>query len=189
MLFDILELVKETSIELYGCWNELYYPYGQKDREVVLDKINDVCEEKQYRRKYELLTNIVTPKGFEIHHIDQNRDNYHINNLVLLPKYLHKKYHTYKQHADWLEACLKQNGLFLETKLKNFDQIDLDHYDTINFLIDLKKVVKVCGMWVELRDCVFNIAPNRFEFRNNYKYFLNKEGFCLREGDLIWERP
>ena len=32
-------------------------------------------------------------KIFEVHHLDRNRENNDINNLVLLPKKLHKEYH------------------------------------------------------------------------------------------------
>ena len=47
-----------------------------------------------YRKFYEKQTNKKIPKDFDIHHIDFNRENNDIANLVAIPRQLHKKYHT-----------------------------------------------------------------------------------------------
>lgn len=47
----------------------------------------------EYRLKYEHLTGCVIEDDFDIHHIDFNRENNNIKNLVALPKKLHKEYH------------------------------------------------------------------------------------------------
>ena len=47
-----------------------------------------------YRKLYEKYYHIGWDrKKYEIHHKDRNRENNEINNLVLLPKKLHKEYH------------------------------------------------------------------------------------------------
>lgn len=46
-----------------------------------------------YRKLYETHYGIKIPPGFEIHHIDQNRNNNNIKNLLLLPKRLHSQLH------------------------------------------------------------------------------------------------
>ena len=48
-----------------------------------------------YRSMYKKYFNIDFGKDFEVHHIDFNRANNDINNLVLLPKKLHKRCHFY----------------------------------------------------------------------------------------------
>ena len=49
---------------------------------------------KNYKKIYEDYFGIKwDPKQFEIHHLDMNRENNNISNLVLLPKKLHKEYH------------------------------------------------------------------------------------------------
>ena len=49
---------------------------------------------KQYRKFYEKTFNIKLSKFYEIHHIDKNRDNNNIFNLVAIPRNLHNKYHS-----------------------------------------------------------------------------------------------
>ena len=46
-----------------------------------------------YRILYEEKTKMKIPKNFDIHHIDGNRNNNEITNLVALPKKIHSKYH------------------------------------------------------------------------------------------------
>lgn len=53
-----------------------------------------------YRRLYENLYGITIPPEYDIHHIDFNRDNNNIENLLLLPKDLHQRLHH----------CFLQNG-------------------------------------------------------------------------------
>ena len=46
-----------------------------------------------YRKFYEQKTGKKIPKDFDIHHIDFNRQNNDIINLVAIPKKLHLQYH------------------------------------------------------------------------------------------------
>lgn len=48
-----------------------------------------------YRKKYEELLNLILSNKEEIHHLDMDRENNNINNLVAIPKKLHKQYHSY----------------------------------------------------------------------------------------------
>lgn len=46
-----------------------------------------------YRKFYEEQTNLKLPKDFDVHHIDHNRENNNIENLIAIPKKIHQKYH------------------------------------------------------------------------------------------------
>ena len=46
-----------------------------------------------YRQYYKEYYGIEFGKDFSVHHIDMNRDNNDINNLLLLPKEIHNKFH------------------------------------------------------------------------------------------------
>lgn len=48
-----------------------------------------------YRKKYELYLGYRLTPDIEVHHIDHNRGNDHVSNLVAIPKDLHREYHTY----------------------------------------------------------------------------------------------
>lgn len=49
---------------------------------------------KDYRRFYAKFFDITIPPEFDIHHIDFNRENNDIKNLILLPKELHEHLHS-----------------------------------------------------------------------------------------------
>lgn len=49
-----------------------------------------------YRKFYKEYYQIEFDNSFHIHHIDGNRENNNINNLLLLPKKLHQQYHFLK---------------------------------------------------------------------------------------------
>jgi hypothetical protein len=52
-----------------------------------------------YRKFYEKCTGKEVPKDFEVHHIDHDRSNNSIDNLVAIPKKLHHDYHkSYSQY-------------------------------------------------------------------------------------------
>lgn len=46
-----------------------------------------------YRKFYEEKLCLVLKKDEEVHHLDRNRDNNCIENLVAIPRKLHKQYH------------------------------------------------------------------------------------------------
>jgi len=48
-----------------------------------------------YRKLYEKHHNLKIPKDWEIHHIDANRQNNEPENLIMLPKQLHRALHNY----------------------------------------------------------------------------------------------
>ena len=52
-----------------------------------------------YRKYYEQQTKQKLPKGFDVHHLDFNRENNNISNLVALPKKTHNKYHFLLQQT------------------------------------------------------------------------------------------
>ncbi len=70
-----------------------------------------------YRKLYEKHYNLKIPKNWEIHHIDANRNNNDINNLIMLPKKLHKALHNHigllsKNHLKVLRRWYKKKGAY-----------------------------------------------------------------------------
>ncbi len=63
---------------------------------------------KDYRKYYAQYYNIQWDSSlFDVHHIDRNRDNNDIRNLVLLPKKLHKELHQVYNEFDRMLAFEK----------------------------------------------------------------------------------
>jgi len=52
-----------------------------------------------YRRFYEKCTGSKIPEGYEVHHLDGNRLNNKIVNLVSIPLKLHRDFHIYNIKA------------------------------------------------------------------------------------------
>lgn len=50
-------------------------------------------KDENYREKYKRYYGIDFDKDFDVHHIDLDRENNDIDNLILLPKNLHERYH------------------------------------------------------------------------------------------------
>ena len=114
-----------------------------------------------YRKLYEKICGIKIPKNFEIHHIDFDRKNNDINNLVMLPKELHNKYH---------KALEKYNNInySLNTKLSG----SLEPGYAINWYIkthDLKIIEEFidiyyeCQKYINYRDYLLGIIPNIYK--------------------------
>ena len=97
-----------------------------------------------YIKIYESHTRHAVPVGYEIHHIDHDRENNEIQNLVLLPDTLHRAYHNSK-------IKLEQWELNFLLKMRN-DFVTIGNTELKNFLEILDK----CNAFVRLRDCLIN---------------------------------
>ena len=100
-----------------------------------------------YRLKYKKHYNIDFDRNYDVHHIDFNRENNNISNLLLLPKILHSKYHAYKQEfemycSDKIDLKLNYNStirrdLYLYYQEKLLDVIrEIQDWITMKFLED-----------------------------------------------------
>ena len=110
-----------------------------------------------YRKIYELETKTKVPDDFDIHHLDFNRDNNNISNLVALPRDLHSKFHkTY-------------NDLHIPDKI---DLIPTDSFRTgiinicVQSMAEYEKVYNEVISWITYRDYLMGILPNIY----NKKY-------------------
>ena len=97
-----------------------------------------------YIKIYENHTRHAVPVGYEIHHIDHDRENNEIQNLVLLPDTLHRAYHNSK-------IKLEQWELNFLLKMRN-DFVTIGNTELKNFL----EIIEKCNAFVRLRDCLIN---------------------------------
>ena len=87
-----------------------------------------------YRNYYQELTETVLEKDFDVHHLDGNRNNNHILNLVAIPKVLHRKFHIQKE--KYINAINEINDLiyFYSSDNKRYNEI-------INKYIEIKNKI------------------------------------------------
>lgn len=107
---------------------------------------------ENYRKIYESQCNIKIPKGYVIHHIDFDRTNNNIRNLVMIPSDLHKEYHELKNLMSIVDIHLELTSL-------------LDRGNGINTyaLFNIEKFVKTyeeCCKYVDYRDYLLGLLPN-----------------------------
>jgi hypothetical protein len=98
-------------------------------------------------------------KEFAVHHINHNREDNRVNNLILLPKKLHSKYHTLLNLAT-------AYGIDILSKDVNF--CSLTHASTIEKLVqckfDMALILQI--QWNTIRN--IEMFGNKREFRERY---------------------
>lgn len=63
-----------------------------------------MANKENYRKIYEDYFGIEIPESFDIHHIDCNHSNNEIDNLIMLPKELHQRYHNALQQLEIIDG-------------------------------------------------------------------------------------
>ena len=99
-----------------------------------------------YRLFYQNQTGQLLKKDFVVHHIDFDRNNNDIMNLVMLPKTLHQKYHNLLQKIDSQWKCGK---IILYTIISVGSP---NVYMKVEDLIELYQILEECNYWLELRN-------------------------------------
>lgn len=100
-----------------------------------------IKEIKGYRNKYKHHYGIEFGKDYVIHHIDGDRSNNDISNLLLLPLSLHSKYHEYKK--EFIINCDGEIELGLTYGQAMLRRMDLCYLD------NLLSVLKEIDIWIE----------------------------------------
>lgn len=67
-------------------------PYYEKDSEYKKVLVDGVSK-SIHKIVAESYAGEVVPNGYDVHHIDQRKDNYDFNNLIILPRKLHEAIH------------------------------------------------------------------------------------------------
>lgn len=120
-----------------------------------------------YRKVYKSETGIVwDTKKYDVHHIDENRRNNNIGNLVLLPKKIHKQYHYF---SSLMLARYNFNILSNYFFPNDYECYEIQKY------IDLK-----CSIFkfIQLRNDILyrRIPASRFDYMANIIYQEKSNG-------------
>jgi hypothetical protein len=104
--------------------------------------MKDISKLKDYRKKYKRYYGIEFGSDYAIHHLDFDRTNNSIENLLLLPSELHTRYHYYLQALnmrDW-----KSGELIIKTRI---DEHGWEYYSD-ETLLSFLQTMKECEMWL-----------------------------------------
>lgn len=98
-----------------------------------------------YRKFYKTALGVELSSSFDIHHIDFDKSNNAINNLVALPRILHQNYHTSLKGIHTESVPVKLTG--------NCSQY-------INELYKYLELYMECNRWVDYRNHFLLGLPN-----------------------------
>ena len=119
-----------------------------------------------YRRYYANYFNIVIPQDYVIHHIDHNRDNNNIENLILLPKDLHQQLHN----------CCRPDNMVDCNDIFQFLKCDNHLLDSVrsSYLEIVSSVYKELQYWAACKELEMYkrkgmVGPMPFSYKQFYK--------------------
>ena len=102
-----------------------------------------------YNRIYKQHFNIEFDSSFVVHHIDGNHENNSIENLLLLPRVLHSRYHSLKNIV---------NNHRLTTTITGNQANQNNYY--ISYYEDFINVLNKCNKWYDYRQYLDGKLPN-----------------------------
>ena len=110
-----------------------------------------------YRKYYEEFTNTKLNPDFDVHHIDGDKDNNDISNLVALPKNIHSEYHR-----------LKNIELNLNTDLKSILDNGHKHNEfALSQAFHFVKIHSECNKWMDYKMYLLDYIPNIHNLKYN----------------------
>ena len=115
-----------------------------------------------YRKFYEKEVCKI-PDGFVIHHIDFDRNNNKIHNLVMLPSRLHSQYHFYKTQISHMNEVIETKM----TLLANCCVYRNKKY--IEFLVKFQEIYEECCRWVIKKEVILSKENHECYFVDNIK--------------------
>lgn len=115
---------------------------------------------EDYREKYKQYFGMDFSNNYEVHHIDFNRENNAISNLVLLPRTLHREYHKALRKTPFWSVCHEQldGDCIFPTKVTDCNNLDL--WFDIDRITELYTVLKKCCMWYDYKLYLEGKIPN-----------------------------
>lgn len=114
-----------------------------------------------YKKKYEEYFEIKLNELFDVHHIDGNRENNNIENLLALPKDLHNKYHKLKSVVDSLE---------IQTELP-MGIFGYGHNEyVLKMISEFALVYSECLKWSSYKQFLLGSIPNIYELNYERKF-------------------
>lgn len=108
-----------------------------------------------YREKVEKKYGIKLNKKYEVHHIDLDRENNEIENLLILPAFLHNKYHTC---LNEINRCKKETNVNFDAKI--YGNVLNKNSVQINCVKDMIEVLEECSIWYDYKMYLEGLLPN-----------------------------
>ena len=116
-----------------------------------------------YREIYKKHFGIDFGSEYAIHHIDGNRTNNNIDNLILLPLELHSKYHQQKQIVDEQKFPTRICG----------NEVNMQNY-SLSYFEDFIETLKECNKWYDFKMFLCGKIPNIHGIKINSGHIMGE---------------
>lgn len=117
--------------------------------------MKDLNKLKDYRKKYKRYYGIDFSKDYVIHHIDFDRSNNDISNLLLMPRKLHSKYHfcldTMRCESDQRGPNFTVDGRIRSANREHWYLSMLEHFSDVMW---------ECAKWYDYKSYLEGLMPN-----------------------------
>lgn len=111
-----------------------------------------------YRNKFKKHYNIDFSNNYVVHHIDLNRENNDIKNLMLLPVELHTQYHYYLNATLPMRKGGSKTERTIEFRIRDhFVIANSEELELIRRLID---TIYQCSKWMDYKHYLDGLMPN-----------------------------
>lgn len=107
-----------------------------------------------YRKKYKKHYHINFSDKYEIHHIDLNHNNNDINNLLLIPKELHHRYHETLNSINFDKITLIKEIRGYTEKGNN------NNWYIAEKIFEFSKIYSECQIWKDYKLYLDGEIPN-----------------------------
>lgn len=108
-----------------------------------------------YRKFYEDAFGIKIPKDYDVHHLDFNRHNNDLCNLLLIPKTLHAALHKFERNK----------GLIIERSNGRFSfASQLDAAITADAFSEYANIAFAMQEWLYMKEAEMNKIPCGFNY-------------------------
>lgn len=134
-----------------------YYP-----KEQLLSYIDELYTNNHpylYRKKYEFLTGIKVPKSFIVHHINCDRSDNRISNLVALPLSIHRNYHYNLQIIKNLLCSIGSDKNAIDLSLYDTGGSEVFGFSLTEDMLKFFKLQQDGCFWVNYRNALLSIIP------------------------------
>lgn len=109
-----------------------------------------------YKKLYAQTYGITWDADLEIHHIDRDRKNNHISNLILLPSYLHEELHDCLDESEIINEQVEVRDL-IETMMRDMFNFGKSYHQEV--FLRLSYILSECKRWGLLK-CISYKYPN-----------------------------
>lgn len=168
-------------IKLSDCQAEFNGYKFRKDKKTGYYLSSKKINGKRYRLHVYVWTyyNCEVPNGYQVHHIDGNKDNNDISNLKLLNNREHQKYHRTIYNKNNRDKVLRNLREKATTASKEWHKSE----EGRKFHSELAK-----NSWLKRKENTYKCTNCGKEFKTKYVYSKNSNTFCCNNCKASYRR-